>query len=409
MSRVVTNASAVSPTLHQTMIGSAAGRLDEPGAHQAHQDERDRRGALHERAEEYADQGRQHAGVDRPPHQRAEARAGELAERHPDQLDAEEEEAEARERACSGLRRACGGGVPIPRSALACEGTCARRRPVLSCGMPRLVGSRLMLAAAMLNAASGTGRDEALARPFRRLTRPSGVVDYWPRFSPDGKTVLFSRCEISSGCGGASTSGYWTLWTVPRAGGKSREFLALRDVSATRSNWLLKPSPTQQPIAFTGVERRGSNRAGLWLANADGSGAVEVTLPASVGPPSYPSWFPDGASVAVAGMAPGDPGPHLTQIAIDTGRPILRLTLPTVIWTGEPARGSRRHRTRGRRTAPDHRTAIRRRAQPDLDPGRGRSHDSGPGAASARRVAVRVRRTGHRTTGSSRSSRTAGA
>ena len=83
--------------------------------------------------------------------------------------------------------------------------------------MRRLVGSRsieLVLATAMLAAALGAGPDEALARPFRRLTHEPGVVDYWPRFSPDGKTVLFSRCEISSGCGGASTSGYWTLWTV---------------------------------------------------------------------------------------------------------------------------------------------------------------------------------------------------
>ena len=33
----------------------------------------------------------------------------------------------------------------------------------------------------------------ALARPVHRLTHSSGVVDYWPRFSPDGRTALFSR------------------------------------------------------------------------------------------------------------------------------------------------------------------------------------------------------------------------
>jgi Tol biopolymer transport system component len=206
--------------------------------------------------------------------------------------------------------------------------------------MRRLVRFRpieLVLAAAMVAAALGAAPDRALARPVRRLTHASGVVDYWPRFSPDGKTVLFSRCEISSGCGGASTSGYWKLWTVRAAGGKPRELLALRDVSATRSNWLWSSSPQGLPIAFAGIDRRGSDRASLWLLNADGSGAVEVALPTSVGPPSYPSWFPDGASVAVTGMAPGDPGPHLTQIAVDTGRPMLRLTLPAVIWTGEPA------------------------------------------------------------------------
>jgi len=176
----------------------------------------------------------------------------------------------------------------------------------------------------------------ALAHPLRNLTHQPGVVDYWPRFSPDGKTVLFSRCEISSGCGSASTSGYWTLWTVPAGGGKAHQLLALDGVAATRSNWLWNRSVTSQQIAFTGLTKPGGV-LGLWIVNADGTNPLEVSLPASVGGPSYPSWFPNGASVAVTGMAKGDPGPHLTQVAISSGNPIFTLTLPTAIWTGEPA------------------------------------------------------------------------
>src|SRR5262249_61387860 len=55
----------------------------------------------------------------------------------------------------------------------------------------------------------------ALARPVRRLTHFPGVVDYWPRFSPDGTTVLFSHCEIASGCGGGAASGQWTARERP--------------------------------------------------------------------------------------------------------------------------------------------------------------------------------------------------
>src|SRR5262249_54068881 len=36
----------------------------------------------------------------------------------------------------------------------------------------------------------------ALARPVHRLTHSSGVVDYWPRFSPDGTTALFSHALL---------------------------------------------------------------------------------------------------------------------------------------------------------------------------------------------------------------------
>lgn len=178
---------------------------------------------------------------------------------------------------------------------------------------------------------------DAFARPFRHLTRQSGVVDYWPRFSPDGKTVMFSRCELSSGCGGGKPGGHWTLWTVPASGGQAQEFLTIDGVSATRSNWISDPSLISNQIAFTGVDTSGTDRLGLWFVNSDGSNPHQVVLPDSVGGPSYPSWFPGGTSVAVTGKVEEQTGPHLTQVAVATGDPILTLTLPTIIWTGQPA------------------------------------------------------------------------
>ena len=185
--------------------------------------------------------------------------------------------------------------------------------------------------------ALGVSSGAALARPFHRLTHVPGVVDYWPRFSPDGRTALFSRCEIPTGCGGASTSGYWTLWKKRIGRGKAAPFLVLPDTSATRSSWLLTAPSAREQIAFEGVDHRGNGPSALWVLGADGSDLRQVPLPPVVGNPSYPSWFPDGASVLLTGRGAADPGPHLTRVAIDTGRPIVTLTSADVIWTGMSA------------------------------------------------------------------------
>jgi Tol biopolymer transport system component len=176
----------------------------------------------------------------------------------------------------------------------------------------------------------------AWARPFRFVTHTAGVVDYWPRFSPDGKTLLFSRCSISTGCGGASTNGYWELWTAPSKGGRAAAFVSLGDVSATRSNWLWNTAaaiPT--PIVFTGVPV-GSGDAHLWLVDSAGASPFSVTTPATV-PVGYPSWLPDGSAVTANGQLKSATGPIIALIGIPDGSDLGHLTADDVIWTGESA------------------------------------------------------------------------
>jgi WD40-like Beta Propeller Repeat len=48
------------------------------------------------------------------------------------------------------------------------------------------------------------------------LTMDPNATDYWPCFSPDGKTVLFSRTRD-----GGKT---WELFVVPSSGGEARPF-----------------------------------------------------------------------------------------------------------------------------------------------------------------------------------------
>jgi dipeptidyl aminopeptidase/acylaminoacyl peptidase len=176
----------------------------------------------------------------------------------------------------------------------------------------------------------------AWARPHRFVTHEAGVVDYWPRFSPDGKTLLFSRCSISSGCGGASTGGYWELWTAPARGGRASVFVSLGDVSATRSNWLWNTAAAiSTPIVFTGVPV-GSGEAHLWLVDPGGASPVSVTTPPTV-PRGYPSWLPDGSAVTTNGQLSGATGPIIALVGIPDGADLGHLTSDDVIWTGESA------------------------------------------------------------------------
>jgi hypothetical protein len=66
----------------------------------------------------------------------------------------------------------------------------------------------------------------------KEITTPTvGTLDYWPCFSPDGKTVLFSRT-----LDGGRT---WALFRVPADGGTAEPFAKL-PVSASRANWSVK-------------------------------------------------------------------------------------------------------------------------------------------------------------------------
>ena len=172
------------------------------------------------------------------------------------------------------------------------------------------------------------------ARPFHYVTHPKGLVDYWPRWSPDGKTILFSRCVITTGCAGGAAQGAWNLFTVPAKGGPATQFVQITDVSATRSNWLWN-SNVDMPIAFTGVKSGPSGQSGVYLAGPDGSNPTRLPTDASI-PNGYPSWFPDGSALTVEGMVMTNP-PVIDLIGVSDGTLLQAQTLTDQIWTGESA------------------------------------------------------------------------
>jgi Tol biopolymer transport system component len=106
-----------------------------------------------------------------------------------------------------------------------------------------------------------------------------GSMDYWPCFSPDGKTVLFSR-TMDSGKN-------WTLYRVAVEGGRPDPITL--PVSATRADW-----SRDNRIAFTATMNGGNS---VWVMASDGGGAHEIA--AQGHQLFYPSWYPGGKSLAV--------------------------------------------------------------------------------------------------------------
>jgi Tol biopolymer transport system component len=126
------------------------------------------------------------------------------------------------------------------------------------------------------------------AVPREITARTVGTIDYWPCFSPDGKTVLFSRTVD----GGRT----WALFRVAGDGGAIAPFATL-PVSATRANWSIKTGR----IAFNGDAPDGKG-GGIWVIDGDGRNAHAVATNGLLAP-SYPSWYPDGETIAVGDAA----------------------------------------------------------------------------------------------------------
>jgi Tol biopolymer transport system component len=154
----------------------------------------------------------------------------------------------------------------------------------------------------------------ATAAP-RFLTNGSdGVLDYWPCFSPDGKTVLFSRS--------ADKGRSWSLWKIAAAGGAAEAFAKL-PVTATRAAW----SANNNLIAFTGT---GADRkSSIWILQSNGSGAHAVEGTNEL---IYPSWYPDGKTLAVM-----DGNALVTRKLSLDGGPVAALTNRAEVMTGMPS------------------------------------------------------------------------
>ncbi len=110
----------------------------------------------------------------------------------------------------------------------------------------------------------------------------SGLWYMGPTFSPDGRTVFFTRPN------GNYVHRSWNLWSVPASGGKPR--LVLQDAIGGRVSpdgraiVYFKPKPSLES-GFLGE---------MWLANADGTHARRLAR----GDVFSARWSPDGSKIA---------------------------------------------------------------------------------------------------------------
>lgn len=159
------------------------------------------------------------------------------------------------------------------------------------------------------------------ARPHRVITSGSGVTDWTVAFSPDGAELLFSRTDRRSGRS--------ELKLVPTAGGDVRPFTGSDlPVSASRMAW----SGATGRVALTGLDDDG---ASIWLLDRDGRGPELLSVDGLSNRVFYPSWYPDGRSLALVDYE-GGPGGIIKRVDLDQGT-VRALTSREDILAGKPA------------------------------------------------------------------------
>ena len=154
-------------------------------------------------------------------------------------------------------------------------------------------------------------------RSFRFLTNDPSYVDARPVFSPDGKYVLFMRSPVDS-------PNVSSFWFVPTQGGDAVSFYENADLQATRPDWSRNRRSFQ--IAFTGESKDG---LGLYLLDLF-TRNIEVILLPGHHKWSYPSWYPDGAHLAISNY---DDSVHQV-VKTDLKGNLAPLTDPHVVWAG---------------------------------------------------------------------------
>jgi Tol biopolymer transport system component len=155
---------------------------------------------------------------------------------------------------------------------------------------------------------------------YRFVTSDAQFNDYWISFSKDGKSLLFSRTPVRSESS--------ELFLISVDGGTPHRFTqSSLPVAETRANW----SWRRPIVAFTGVTA--DERASVWLIDSEGADPREITIDGLSEDVYYPSWYPDGNSLAVVDF---DGGTGVIK-RIDLGsRTVVSLTDPDEILAGMP-------------------------------------------------------------------------
>jgi TolB protein len=143
----------------------------------------------------------------------------------------------------------------------------------------------------------------------RRLT--GGSLDSSPEFSPDGRRIAFDRTE-------PDLEPHAQIWVMNADGSGAHE---VTDASFAREATQPAWSPDGSAIAYTeGGEPGGT--AGLALVNADGSAPRQLTA-CAFGRcgwfPTFPAWSPDASAIGVLLQRSGLTRSAVAMVDPDTG------------------------------------------------------------------------------------------
>lgn len=139
---------------------------------------------------------------------------------------------------------------------------------------------------------------------LRRLTTPpSGAVENFARWSPDGSRIVFSRRNVPVGQTGEDDA--WRLY-VMNADGSG---LTLLSTDAEPDDKYPSWSPDGSRIAFSRLFRGTRGARGIFVMDADGSNVELVTdyshSHTEFWTDEYPTWWPDGSIIVFQRLEDG--------------------------------------------------------------------------------------------------------
>lgn len=106
--------------------------------------------------------------------------------------------------------------------------------------------------------------------------------DYWPSFSPDGNSIIFST----------DRAGFRTdIWIMAKDGSDKKPLTASGPIQDEFSRW----SPTNDKIVF-GTYRPWGKGGSIWLMDIDGSNQKQIYYK-SGWDAYFPTWSPDGVGI----------------------------------------------------------------------------------------------------------------